>query len=274
MKILVTNDDGYKAAGIHALVEILQPYGEITVVAPKKAQSGMSLAITIGNHPLAVKHLSEEQGADWWYLDSTPASCVKYAIDNVYGGQHPDLVVSGINHGSNAAVAALYSGTVGAATEGAINGVRAIAVSVDTCSPDADFGNVRLYLPAILDKLLSHWPDKQGLAYNINFPDLPQADIRGVKPAQMGLGYWADQFCDYYGAMQERGVVPDEQDRQYLESLEEGEQAVMIVGDFVDGGQDPQVVDHKLLSDGWITVAPIQINNADKEEYDRLCAII
>ena len=115
MKILVSNDDGYNAKGIRTLVRLLRNYGEVTVVAPKKAQSGMSMAVTMGYAPIAVKHIGMEDGADWWYLDGTPASCVKFGIDNIFWPDKPDLVVSGINHGNNAATAALYSGTIGAA---------------------------------------------------------------------------------------------------------------------------------------------------------------
>ena len=123
MKILVTNDDGYTAKGLHTLVETLLPYGEITVVAPKKPQSGMSMAVSMGLRPIAVRRLGKAEDADWWYLDGTPASCIKFGIDNIFHPQMPDLVVSGINHGSNAATAALYSGTLGAAMEGAVNGI-------------------------------------------------------------------------------------------------------------------------------------------------------
>ena len=107
MKILVTNDDGFEAKGISELVEILRPYGDLTVVAPKKPQSGMSMAVSMGLRPIAVRKLSEKPGERWWYLDGTPASCIKYGIDNIFWPERPDLVVSGINHGSNAATAAL-----------------------------------------------------------------------------------------------------------------------------------------------------------------------
>ncbi len=118
MKILITNDDGIHAKGLAALVDVLKHYGELTIVAPKHAQSGMSMAVTMGYKPIAVKHLAERiPGQDWWYLDGTPASCIKYGIDNVLFPERPDLVVSGVNHGSNAATASIYSGTIGAAME-------------------------------------------------------------------------------------------------------------------------------------------------------------
>ena len=173
MKILVTNDDGYMSKGLLSLVEILAAYGRITVVAPKKPQSGMSMAVSMGLRPIAVRELGEREGARWWYLDGTPASCIKFGIDNIFHPQVPDLVVSGINHGSNAATAALYSGTLGAAMEGAVNGIPSIGVSLDTFKSDADFSAVRRLLPGILDKLLDVAKPRSGMFYNINFPYIP-----------------------------------------------------------------------------------------------------
>ena len=100
MKILVTNDDGYNAKGLRTLVKILRPYGEITVVAPKQHQSGMSMAVNLGQSPIPVKKISEVPGERWWYIGGTPSSCVKYGIDNIFYPEKPDVVVSGINHGA------------------------------------------------------------------------------------------------------------------------------------------------------------------------------
>ena len=108
MKILVTNDDGYRAKGIKALVEILRPYGEILVVAPKYVQSGTAMGVTMGYKPIAVKKLSEAPGESWYYLDGTPASCVKFGVGDLCPEDcPPDVIVSGINHGGNYATAAL-----------------------------------------------------------------------------------------------------------------------------------------------------------------------
>ena len=142
MRILVSNDDGYQARGIRSLVEALRQFGELTIVAPKSAQSGMSMAVSMGFKPIAVKHLYDLPGEDWWYLDGTPASCIKFGIDNIFWPAKPDLVVTGINHGNNAATATLYSGTIGAAMEGALYGIPAIGVSLDTFDEDADFSAV------------------------------------------------------------------------------------------------------------------------------------
>ena len=152
MKILLTNDDGYRARGLAELVEMMKPFGELTVVAPKYHQSGMSMAVTMGLKPIAVKRLPDRDGVRWWYVDATPSSCVKYGLDEVFTRGLPDVVVCGVNHGSNAASASMYSATVGAAREGALAGVLSIAVSLDDFSPDADFSDVRKLFPDIFRK--------------------------------------------------------------------------------------------------------------------------
>src|SRR5574344_3155253 len=163
MKILITNDDGYQAKGLDTLVSILRSYGELTIVAPKKPQSGMSMAVTMGFKPITVKKIIDRPGERWWYLDGTPSSCIKFGIDNVFWPDRPDLVVCGINHGSNAATAAIYSGTIGAAMEGAVNLIPSIGVSLDSFEADADFGVVRTFLPRMLDFLLERMQPKTGL---------------------------------------------------------------------------------------------------------------
>ena len=115
MRILLTNDDGYNAKGIKVLAEIMKQFGEVTVIAPKTHQSGMSMAVSLGFKQIAHKDL----GKGWHYVDATPASCVKFGLNTMFLDNYPDVVVSGINHGSNASTASCYSGTLGAAEEAA-----------------------------------------------------------------------------------------------------------------------------------------------------------
>ena len=156
MKILVTNDDGYNAKGLRTLVKILRPYGDITVVAPKHHQSGMSMAVNLGQSPIPVKKISEVPGERWWYIGGTPSSCVKYGIDNIFFPEKPDVVVSGINHGGNFGTAYLYSGTIGAASEAALAYIPAIAVSIDAFDPDADFSSIEKHFPPIFEKIMAN----------------------------------------------------------------------------------------------------------------------
>ncbi|SKC52542.1 5'-nucleotidase /3'-nucleotidase /exopolyphosphatase [Bacteroidales bacterium WCE2004] len=274
MRILVTNDDGYEAKGLLTLVGILRKYGEVTVVAPKRPQSGMSMAVTMGFKPIAVRHLPEREGADWWYLDGTPASCIKFGIDNVLAPARPDLVVSGINHGSNAATAAIYSGTIGAAMEGAVNGIPALGVSLDTFNPDADFSGVEAFLPKILDQLLPQMQGRYGLFYNINFPDRPAGEIRGVRLTRMGYAHWEHEYQDYGPFLQKLGRVPSEEDCRYIAHLEPDEELYVMAGDFTDNGGNPADADHLLLDRGYVTITPQNIDNTATAELERLCVTI
>ena len=155
MNILLTNDDGYQAKGIQVLAEMMKNFGDVYVIAPKTHQSGMSMAVSLGFKAIRYKELLSGPGLTVAYLDATPASCVKYALDSeVSGWPRPDVVVSGINHGSNAASASCYSGTLGAAQEAALCGIPAIGVSLNSMNPDADFTAVVRYFPDIFRKLI------------------------------------------------------------------------------------------------------------------------
>ena len=159
MRILITNDDGYEAKGIKVLADIMSRFGEVTVIAPKKHQSGMSMALSLGFKQIAHK----DMGNGWHYVDATPASCVKFGLNTMFLNDFPDVVVSGINHGSNASVASCYSGTLGAAAEAALNGIPAIGVSLDSLHPNPDFSGVSRYFGEIFAKLMDNYPDKYGI---------------------------------------------------------------------------------------------------------------
>ena len=275
MRIVVTNDDGYKAKGIQSLVSILRPYGELTIVAPKSAQSGMSMAVSMGYKPIAVKHLESKPGEDWWYLDGTPSSCVKFAIDNILHPVKPDLVVCGINHGSNAATAACYSGTVGAASEGAINGIPSLAVSLDSFSEDADFCAIEAMLPGIMDRLLPVFSKRFGILYNINFPNIPLSEIKGVKMSRMGIVHWEKEYMDYTPEfLASRRHSPSEADLEYVKNALPGEKFYVMAGDLVENPGNPDDADHKLMEAGYVSITPLNLDNTETAEIDRLCDII
>lgn len=273
MNIIVTNDDGFEAKGLKVLVEILRGYGHLTVVAPKKPQSGMSMAVSMGHRPIAVKHVSTSPEQDSWYLDGTPASCVKFAVDNILHPAQADLVVSGINHGSNAATAAIYSGTLGAAMEGAVNGILSVGVSLDTYDPDADFSAVADKFPAILDTLISKSEGRHGLFYNVNFPAVPAESMKGVRICHMGMGHWEREYRRYDDFLAAGGKVPDKSAEEYIAGREEGEEIYVMAGDFTDEDRNVYPADHRLLEEGYITVTPHNIDNTDRYEKERLCGI-
>lgn len=275
MRILVTNDDGFQARGLRSLVWALRPFGELTIISPKSAQSGMSMAVSMGFRPIAVRHIEKLPGEDWWYLDGTPASCVKFGLDNILYPQKPDLVVSGINHGNNAATATLYSGTIGAVMEGTLNGIPSVGVSLDTFAEDADFSAVEKLFPDILRKLLSNFSTRKGTFYNVNFPYLPAEEIKGIRPARVGYAHWEKEYV-HYGAefLAAKGLGQSFAARAYADTKLPDEELYVMAGDFVSEPDNLPDADHILMSQGYITITPQNIYNTDLEEMRRLCDII
>lgn len=274
MKILVTNDDGYNAKGIRTLVKILRPYGDITVVAPKHHQSGMSMAVNLGQSPIPVKKVSEVPGERWWYLGGTPSSCVKYGIDNIFYPEKPDVVVSGINHGGNFGTAYLYSGTIGAASEGALAYIPAIAVSIDAFDPDADFSSIEKHFPPIFEKIMANLSDSYGLIYNINFPKPSAGPVKGIRMAKESWLRWENEFIPYDERLFRLKVL-SMMGRELPEfpAPEEGEELFMMAGDIVNDSVNDPEADINLLSQGYATISCHQLLSQDLTENARLHAL-
>lgn len=271
MNILLTNDDGYTARGLMPLVRVMRQFGTLTVIAPKYHQSGTGMSVSMGFKKIAVKQLAAEEGERWMYLDGTPASCVKFGIDNVFTDGLPDMVVSGVNHGSNAGAAACYSGTLGAALEGAINRVPvSIAVSLDDMSSDCDFSAVEELLPGILRKLLPLVTDKYGVAFNINFPAIPASSIKGVRMCHQGIGHWIEEFeewDDSFTAGRDMSAygLPEEE-----KAPEDGEKLYIMLGRYEDFPFNAPDADHRLLKAGYVTIT---VHNLDTTDYDELARL-
>lgn len=271
MNILITNDDGYTSKGIQVLAEIMSEFGNVTVIAPKKHQSGMSMAVSLGFKPVAYKELPDMKPGTWSYLDATPASCVKYGLNFQFLEQKPDVVVSGINHGSNAATAACYSGTLGAAEEGALNGVLSIAVSLDNLDSEADFTAVKDHFPEIFRRILKIADGRYGVFYNVNFPNIPSSDIKGVKVAHQGRGRWVREFREWdperYAHL---GLTPEKLGQKSTVTAEAGEKIYMMVGDFLDDQINDERADHHLMEQGYIALTPVTLDKTDVAEKERL----
>lgn len=267
MHILITNDDGYEAKGIKVLSKIMSRYGEVTVIAPKKHQSGMSMAVSLGFRQISHKDL----GNGWHYVDATPASCVKFGLNTMFLENKPDVVVSGINHGSNAATASCYSGTLGAAEEAALNGIPAIGVSLDTLHPDADFDGVAEYFGDIFEKIMEDYPARYGIYYNVNFPDIPTDQIKGIRTGSQGRGRWIKEFKEWdAGHYAKYGITPEMLGQSSHPVLEDGEDLYMMVGEFEDDKENPSDADHHLVNDGYISIVAHNVDCTDYEEVIRL----
>lgn len=186
--LLITNDDGFQAEGIQALCRALKGLGNLFVVAPKDQQSAKSLSLSI-SRPLTVHSIEMEGALAAWSVDGTPADCVKLAISKLLP-HSPHLIVSGINHGSNAGRNVLYSGTVGGVIEGVLRGIPGLALS-STCLHTPNFHLCTPLIPSLISYALDH-PLSQGTFLNCNFPSDPEKGIQGLKLARQGKQYWIE----------------------------------------------------------------------------------
>ena len=192
--ILVTNDDGIVAPGIRALVEMAARIGEVVVVAPDSPQSAKGHAITI-HDPLRLKKVQVFEGIEAWECSGTPVDCVKLAKHVVLKDRPIDLCVSGINHGSNASINIIYSGTLSAAMEASVEGIRSIGFSLDDFSFDADFRPVQPWILQLMRWMLED-EGLKGALLNVNFPKIPAAQIQGMRVCRQANARWVENFIE------------------------------------------------------------------------------
>lgn len=249
--IFLTNDDGYSSRGMEALIRMIRPFGRVVVVAPEEPQSGMSQAFTM-NRPLFLRKVREEEGLTLYAFSGTPVDCVKMAFDHLLFGQRVDLVVSGINHGSNSATNILYSGTMGAAIEGSFYGCPSIGLSVDDHSPEADFEGAVRYGEAIIRRILEEQPATP-LCLNINVPAIAADAIRGIRVCRQTGGFWREHFVRH----------TDPRGREYF----------WLTGEFVNTEPDAEGTDEWAMKQGYVAVVPVQVDMTDHRrlaEIERL----
>ena len=247
-EILITNDDGIGAKGIKLLAEIMKKYGHVTVVAPAEPQSGKSAALTL-HSPLYLKKTYEDKDVTYYTFNGTPVDCVKIAMNECYDEKHrPDILMSGINHGSNCSVAALYSGTLGACVEGTLYGVPSMGFSITTHEKDPDFGPILKYGDRIIEKFLANRPDRN-VYLNVNFPAVKAEEVKGIKLGRRGDGRWVREFDTFYN--------------------EKGEKYFEMAGHFEDNESDERG-DHLLTGKNYISIVPHTIDNTDYAELERM----
>lgn len=192
--ILVSNDDGIMAKGVHELIDCLVKYGDVVAVCPDSPRSGQSMALTV-NTPLRVDRVEDYNGAEMYKTNGTPVDCVKLAMHAVLRGRRPDLVVTGINHGSNAAINVVYSGTMGAAFEGCAFGIPSIGFSLTDHHHDADFTTCRPFVDRIVEATLRNsLPD--GVCLNVNIPNSTEAPT-AMRIVRACRGNWSDEYKEY-----------------------------------------------------------------------------
>lgn len=244
--ILVTNDDSIHAKGLHKLTDIMRKFGDVVVIASEQMMSGMSHAVTI-KVPLMPRLNKEETGYTEYITNGTP-------VDNIKIGKHrllsrtPDLIVSGINHGSNAAINIVYSGTMAAAMEGAIEGIPSIGFSLDDFDPEADFSHVDPFIETITRKVLETGLP-EGVCLNVNIPRKSEIPVKGIKTVRQAKARWVEEFekrTDPYG-------------RNYY----------WMGGVFENGDPRPDT-DEKALAENYVAVTPIEIDYTATEYLDKI----
>ncbi len=189
--ILVTNDDGISAPGIAALVEVMKTLGDVVVVAPDKAQSGMGHAITI-NSTLRINKVKIYGVLQEYSCSGTPVDCVKFAISKIMN-RRPDICVSGINHGANMSINVIYSGTMSAAVEGAIESIPSIGFSLCDFSIDADFTAAKKIVKTITQNVLKNGLPL-GVCLNVNIPKIKYELIKGIRVCRQARANWVEEI--------------------------------------------------------------------------------
>jgi len=244
--ILVTNDDGINAPGLRKLIEIMRKLGDVVVIASELVMSGMAHAVTIQT-PLMPRLIKEEESYKEFITNGTPT-------DNIKLGKHrlldrsPDLVVSGINHGSNASINIIYSGTMAAVLEASIDGIPAIGFSLCDYMPDADFSHVEGWIEKITQKVLNEGLP-EGVCLNVNIPRISDEEIKGIKVCRQAEARWVEEF-------EER---KDPYGRTYY----------WLGGRFVNGDKRNET-DEKALADNYISVVPVQFDFTAHHVVDKM----
>lgn len=192
--ILVTNDDGITSPGIRLVAEIAKNFGNVVVVAPDSPQSAMGHAITISN-PIRLNksHVFDDEHIDAYECSGTPADCVKLAKNFVMKDKAPDLVLSGMNHGSNTSISVLYSGTMSAAIEAAMSGLPAIGFSLCDWDHETEMDHTSELIYKIIEEAFKNGIPR-GTALNVNFPEKQKEPIKGVKICRQGSARWDEKF--------------------------------------------------------------------------------
>ncbi len=244
-RFLLSNDDGYRAKGINKLIEVLRPLGEVVVLAPDGPRSGFSSSITL-TQPLRLKLREEEENLKIYSIVGTPADCVKLALATLFKDEKPTMLITGINHGSNDGISVHYSGTLGAAREGAIAGIPSLATSINSEGSNPDISDEALVcVEKVIKYMLEHLDEKPFLSLN-----LPREEIKGVKTCPQAVSVFVGEFV----------AGKDGRDRPVYWMA--GEQ---ILPEGKKGKSDIE-----LMRSGYATLTPLTLDQTDYKALEKL----
>lgn len=235
--ILLTNDDGLYASGLITLTEVMEEFGKVVVVSTIDSRSGISQALTV-KMPIRVKLLKETDTKRVYACSGTPADGVKISVNQLLE-RRPDWVVSGINHGANASVSVIYSGTMAGAIEGCLYGFDSVGFSLNNFSADADFGPTKKYVRHIMNSLnKKRLP--QGVCLNVNIPACPEHEIKGIKICRQARGNWQEEFEKRKDPM--------------------GKTYYWLTGIFKNHEPEATDTDEWALANNYVSVVPVAVN--------------
>lgn len=234
--IFITNDDSLHAKGIASLIEAARSFGDIVIIAPDKPQSGMGHAITI-HDPIRLNASTIFDGIEAYSCSGTPVDCVKIGVYEILH-RKPDLLLSGINHGSNASTNVLYSGTMSAAVEGAMEHIPSIGFSLDNFDQDADFSAAIKVAKQVIETVLNNGLP-QGVCLNVNIPNVSISDLKGIKVCRQAYAFWEDRF--------DKRTDPH------------GKTYYWLTGTF-DSHEDADDTDLRALAAGFASIVPTQFD--------------
>lgn len=245
--ILITNDDGLYASGLKTLIEVMEEFGKVVLVSTLESMSGMSQALTVKT-PLRVKLLEETERRRVYTCNGTPTDSIKLAVNQLLD-RRPNWVVSGINHGANASVSVLYSGTMAAALEGCLYGIDSVGFSLDSFSKDADFSACKKYIRIVMQRIAVE-PLPPGICLNVNVPALPENEINGIMICRQAKGNWKEEFEKRKDPM--------------------GKTYYWLTGMFQNHEPEANDTDEWALTNGFVSVVPVTVDMTAHWYIDKL----
>jgi 5'-nucleotidase len=235
--ILITNDDGLYAEGLRTLLEVMEEFGKIVLVSTIESMSGMSQALTVKN-PIRVKLLEENERRRIYTCNGTPTDSIKLAVNQLLE-RKADWVVSGINHGANASVSILYSGTMAAAIEGCLYGINSVGFSLNDFSRTADFTPCKKYIRLVMEKLATE-SLPPGICLNVNIPAILDNEIKGIRICRQAKGNWKEEFDKRRDPM--------------------GRSYYWLTGMFQNHEPDSTDTDEWALANGYVSIVPVSVD--------------
>jgi 5'-nucleotidase len=245
--ILITNDDGLYASGLKTLIEVMEEFGKVVLVSTLESMSGMSQALTVKT-PIRVKLLEETERRRVYTCNGTPTDSIKLAVNQLLD-RRPNWVVSGINHGANASVSVLYSGTMAAALEGCLYGIDSVGFSLDSFSKDADFSACKKYIRIVMQRLAIE-PLPPGICLNVNVPALAENEIKGIMICRQAKGNWKEEFEKRKDPM--------------------GKTYYWLTGMFQNHEPEANDTDEWALTNGFVSLVPVSVDMTAHWYIDKL----